>query len=182
MVSKVCDTLHYTYIYLLLFRIYFATHTQLSYIYIQYIRNTNFPGTDPKICCELRTDIDNVLDRFVNVNTERSRIRSTTTTTTASPTDATVVDRHPNLKLLDHKLCGYVAPELKIYGGSETKVFEFPWMALLAFDSGQTNGQPDFRCGATIVNRNYVLTAAHCVTNLPESELLYFMWIYIYIS
>ncbi|XP_031788613.1 CLIP domain-containing serine protease 14D [Nasonia vitripennis] len=151
------------------------------------IMNTHcgYDGNLPKICCELQASVNTPRPsqrpsqrpsrRRPNRIGKLPKIRFTTsiwetTSTTSSAPAAVAGAPHPNLDLLDHKLCGHIAPELRIYGGSESKLFEFPWMALLAFDSGEqtSDGKPDFRCGATIINKKYVLTAAHCVTNLPE--------------
>lgn len=84
-------------------------------------------------------------------------------TTPPSPPDVT---RHPNLRLLDHDLCGPISQQ-KIFGGNKTGVFDFPWMALIAY---QTKNGPDFRCGGSLINKRYVLTAAHCVTDLPSGK------------
>uniref|UniRef100_A0A8D9ATV0 Ovochymase-1 n=1 Tax=Cacopsylla melanoneura TaxID=428564 RepID=A0A8D9ATV0_9HEMI len=52
--------------------------------------------------------------------------------------------------------CGLINKKYRIVGGNETYVHQYPWMALLLY-----NGE--FRCGATLINNLYVLTAAHCV-------------------
>lgn len=41
-------------------------------------------------------------------------------------------------------------------GGRPTGVNRYPWLARLVYD-----GQ--FHCGASLINENFVLTAAHCV-------------------
>ncbi|XP_043272974.1 CLIP domain-containing serine protease 2-like [Venturia canescens] len=56
----------------------------------------------------------------------------------------------------------------RIVGGEITDLDEFPWMALLEYDSprGKRTG-----CGGVVVSSRYVLTAAHCADSeaLPKS-------------
>ena len=47
-----------------------------------------------------------------------------------------------------------------IVGGSITKLGDFPYMALLGYD---VFGQIYYTCGGSLINKWYVLTAAHCV-------------------
>lgn len=53
--------------------------------------------------------------------------------------------------------CGLTNKNIRIVGGQETEVNEYPWMALLMY-----RGQ--FYCGGTLINSWYILTAAHCVS------------------
>uniref|UniRef100_A0A1A9W7B6 CLIP domain-containing serine protease n=1 Tax=Glossina brevipalpis TaxID=37001 RepID=A0A1A9W7B6_9MUSC len=47
----------------------------------------------------------------------------------------------------------------RVLGGEETNLNEFPWMALLRYDSPSD----EFKCGGALITNFYVLTAAHCV-------------------
>lgn len=51
--------------------------------------------------------------------------------------------------------------EDRIYGGTETKINEFPWMVLLHYSKKDARG--GFHCGGALINNRYVLTASHCV-------------------
>lgn len=77
------------------------------------------------------------------------------------------VSNHKNLYLLP-KNCGYLDADNKIINGEDAYLNEFPWMALLRYKGkrGVT-----FNCGGTIINKNYILTAGHCITGL-SSELV----------
>uniref|UniRef100_A0A8D8F8J9 Venom serine protease Bi-VSP n=1 Tax=Culex pipiens TaxID=7175 RepID=A0A8D8F8J9_CULPI len=50
----------------------------------------------------------------------------------------------------------------RIVGGTPANLFEFPWMALLAYRS-EGSGSTEYDCGGSLINKRYVLTAAHCV-------------------
>eukprot|EP00088_Acartia_fossae_P044349 TRINITY_DN4702_c0_g1_i5.p1 TRINITY_DN4702_c0_g1~~TRINITY_DN4702_c0_g1_i5.p1 ORF type:complete len:449 (-),score=40.10 TRINITY_DN4702_c0_g1_i5:66-1412(-) len=64
----------------------------------------------------------------------------------------------PSLKTED---CGYFEDASKIVGGNNTKPGVYPFMALIG--KYVNNGQKtEYRCGGTIINRWYILTAAHC--------------------
>lgn len=52
--------------------------------------------------------------------------------------------------------CGNINTRHRIVGGQETEVHEYPWMAMLMWFGS-------FYCGATLVNDQYAVTAAHCV-------------------
>lgn len=79
------------------------------------------------------------------------------------------VSSHPRLSLFDQQICGPVATHSRIYGGTDSRLFELPWMALLIYSNADSH-DTEFRCGASIVNNRYVLTAAHCVKNLPDCK------------
>ncbi|XP_047364650.1 trypsin-1-like isoform X1 [Vespa velutina] len=58
--------------------------------------------------------------------------------------------------------CGLTNTQKRIVGGVETKVNQYPWMALLKY-------KKRFYCGGSIINSRYVLTAAHCVDRFDPS-------------
>ncbi|XP_055847600.1 serine protease easter-like isoform X2 [Episyrphus balteatus] len=62
--------------------------------------------------------------------------------------------------------CGNVISN-RIYGGNVTKIDEYPWMALIEYNKGgNSNGH---HCGGSLINNRYVLTAAHCISAIPET-------------
>ena len=56
----------------------------------------------------------------------------------------------------------------RVVGGSVTTQGQFPWTAALIF-RGASRGQ-GFHCGATVISRSWVLTAAHCVVDVSTLE------------
>ncbi|XP_072930062.1 CLIP domain-containing serine protease HP8-like [Epargyreus clarus] len=95
----------------------------------------------PKVCCS----------RFPSTE---QKVPATGTT------EDTRIDNHPNLNLLA-TACGDIKGP-RIVGGKKADLFEYPWMALI---SHNTRDGFAFKCGGSIINKRYVLTAAHCVYN-----------------
>ncbi|XKL66668.1 hypothetical protein PGB90_010088 [Kerria lacca] len=60
--------------------------------------------------------------------------------------------------------CGVINQEIRIVGGMPTGVNRYPWVARLVYDG-------KFHCGASLINNDYVLTAAHCVRRLKRSKI-----------
>lgn len=54
------------------------------------------------------------------------------------------IKNHRNLNLLPIDKCGLETEEDKIIGGNKTGVFEFPWMALISYQTGKY--MEDFVC------------------------------------
>ncbi|KAF2883691.1 hypothetical protein ILUMI_22474 [Ignelater luminosus] len=54
-------------------------------------------------------------------------------------------------------------PHDRIYGGQQTDITEFPWMAILEYNLPNTKHR--FRCGGSLITKRHVLTAAHCITD-----------------
>ena len=59
--------------------------------------------------------------------------------------------------------CGTRVTSSNIIGGSIAKLGDYPWMVLLGSPSVGFDNKIRYGCGATIINKWYVLTAAHCL-------------------
>lgn len=87
----------------------------------------------------------------------------------------------PNLKtqngsvLPDRTICGIERGKDRILGGKVAGLDEFPWMAILRYKDklGEDAG---FKCGGTLINNRYVLTAAHCIVGTVKLE--FDLWVY----
>lgn len=62
-----------------------------------------------------------------------------------------------NVLLLSSEICGRATmkPRSRIIGGQDAQFGEFPWQVHIKIAKHQ--------CGGALVNRDYVVTAAHCV-------------------
>lgn len=68
------------------------------------------------------------------------------------------------VELLNTKKCGQVDPSRRIVGGSKADLKEFPWIGLIKYKYGRIF---KFTCGSSLISDKYLLTCAHCITNLP---------------
>ncbi|XP_055525724.1 CLIP domain-containing serine protease B8-like [Wyeomyia smithii] len=67
-----------------------------------------------------------------------------------------------NLPEEKDELCGVQVPKFKIKGGVIADIDEFPWTAMLLRQNRNTNSLY-YHCGAALISRTFVLTAAHCI-------------------
>merc|ERR1712242_266844 len=86
-------------------------------------------------------------------------------TTTTPSSNQNHVETNTAVQWNGEEGCGVPYKETRIVGGKETAPNRYPWMVGLSF-----NGQ--WFCGGTLVNKQWVLTAAHC-THGAESSYVY---------
>ena len=75
--------------------------------------------------------------------------------------------QHQNWKLFDKEICGTTNSD-RIIGGKNASLGAYPWIAQIGYTI-DSKPKLNYRCGATLINQIYVVTAAHCVSDLPET-------------
>ena len=74
----------------------------------------------------------------------------------------------------DNAECGLRLIMTNIVGGKTAKFGDYPYMALLGYSlRNPRNGESEilYRCGGSLINKYYVLTAAHCIKNIAGDDL-----------
>lgn len=74
----------------------------------------------------------------------------------------------PFLKPLDPALIFNAGDEDRIVGGNNAIRNQFPWQVSLQFVSGSRS---QHFCGGTILNNQWILTAAHCAIEVSPSDV-----------
>lgn len=74
---------------------------------------------------------------------------------------------HASWKFLPNTTCGNSAPVDRIIGGTKATLGQYPWLVRLGY-SVPCRSEPIFQCAGTLINERYVVTAGHCVHNLPQ--------------
>jgi len=68
--------------------------------------------------------------------------------------------------------CGQRTGAYTILGGEDALQGEFPFMALIGYHSLPNNDTIFYTCGGSVLNKKYILTAAHChVVGNPQKEI-----------
>lgn len=112
-------------------------------------------GKPPFVCCP-----DKANKLVTSTGTAAPPVVSTTT-----PSPQPAAGGHlPNP---DKYECGS-AVGMRIYGGENADIDEYPWLALLEYKNHRDERK--FSCGGSLVNNRYVLTAAHCVVGEVEKK------------
>ncbi|XP_052840235.1 spaetzle-processing enzyme [Drosophila gunungcola] len=77
----------------------------------------------------------------------------------------------PGNELPNTEICGQSEAVVRIMGGSEAAPNAYPWMAMLLYRNLSSREINSF-CAGSLINNRYVLTAAHCVYNMPGELIL----------
>ncbi|XP_064106740.1 chymotrypsinogen A-like isoform X1 [Macrobrachium nipponense] len=73
---------------------------------------------------------------------------------------ATVMPATPDEEVPTTCTCGIPNRQSRIVGGHPTGQNEYPWQVAIAWPGN--NDFQDFYCGGSVINKRFVLTAAHC--------------------
>ena len=88
-----------------------------------------------------------------------------TTTTAPRTTPPNTKQSSPSWVPSKREGCGFSSASSGfIVGGNDTELGEFPWTVLLGKTS--SSGRTQWKCGGTLVNKWYVVTAAHCKNSM----------------
>lgn len=83
-------------------------------------------------------------------------------------TDLEARSLNSNWQQVNSEECGTIKIGSRITGGKTAAIGQYPWMARLGYE--QDDESIKFKCGGSLINQKYVLTAAHCLYSF-ETQL-----------
>ena len=132
------------------------------------LRTGCITDTDPdgRLWCSTQTD-----DNFQHIpgqgfwgycqprNCPQSRVTPTSTTTSTNQYESSQSNRGDYQPREKENTCGLFLGTGYIVGGKVTQRGELPYLATIGYNR---SGTMKYACGGTLINRRYVITAAHC--------------------
>ncbi|XP_058461599.1 melanization protease 1-like [Malaya genurostris] len=116
-----------------------------------------------KVCCEEPSEENSdQVSAITNISVS-SLVTSTSTTKAPGPR------ANSKMTLPDKSICGIDNLGQRIYGGAATELDQFRWTVALEYNQAGTR---EIKCGGSLINTRYVLTAAHCVTTVTPEQLV----------
>ncbi|CAG2103608.1 unnamed protein product [Medioppia subpectinata] len=76
-----------------------------------------------------------------------------------------------------HQRCGNSDPIIRVIGGNTARPGEWPWMAKLIMHHVSPSMQitQTSQCGGSLINNEWILTAAHCLNNFANGDDITFI-------
>ena len=105
-------------------------------------------------------------DSETTTTTTTTTTATATTTTAATATTTTAATTSTGTTPPGDQCCGIANRTTRIVGGEETEVNEYPWQVGLV----NTGGNRPW-CGGTVINNQWVMTAAHCTAGESAGRL-----------
>ncbi|XP_031631323.1 serine protease 7-like [Contarinia nasturtii] len=125
--------------------------------YLRSLQCANGGGQYPHVCCALS---------FINFPPQSQPQPPTLPSPPRNPSNS----RGSGKNLPGPGLCGLTSLGTRIFGGEDSALDEYPWIALLEYQS-RNRRERKLSCGGSLINSRYVLTAAHCLKGEIENRV-----------
>ncbi|KAK2893390.1 hypothetical protein Q8A73_015874 [Channa argus] len=125
-------------------------------------------GPPPPLTTSTSTILASSTATSTTTSTSTILASSTATSTTTPSTSSTSITFTPTMSTLANKLCGQAPLNTKIVGGQVASRGSWPWQVSLQISGTHF-------CGGSLINDQWVLTAAHCFQSFDTSDLVVYV-------